>query len=1459
MFWGARGRWSVGTATAALLVAVAVVPGAGGAQQSASDSVVEAPAVQARETVQRRAAAPAESEPARPSDAFSHLTADEALETAQDEHGSLFPVGPTRLVDAAGEVDVQRWLSDSSARVDLEGDGSSRSVVVQSDLPLRVEAEGQLRAVDLEVVERDGGYEPRVGLVDSHIPTRADGAIAVSPRIALRLRGAQAAGGELVGQQVFYGNALEDSDLLATVVPGGVATHVALRSPSSPRTLVFDFEIPAGARIIEQLVDGETTGWLNVVHEEQVIAQVAPIAAWDAAQRPVPVDVELEGTALTVTVRPGADQPLPWVVDPIVEERMFAGDNQSDPNGSFSDTRGWRPENPQNNMAFTPNQAAPTQGGQCPRDWNPSTGQFTFVNGTLCVGAAGNVNHGASSAGQWTFRPPYGTRSIFDDLNGTRSTDAYVQRVAMRNAFVKILGNTTNPFLFSGLFAPKLGAYVGVNDSSQSGGGSWTANPFVLAGNTNTSFFRTYCLNTGCTAQLSPNLDGTFVVFGLGASGTGASGYATGQGAIIVQSDRTPPSVSPVPNYDTTRWWRTESLAIRVDGHDEGLGTFGARISGTDVNGQPFLLQTFQPCLANRVAPCNEDYSVSFPFSAANMPEGTRQIEARATDPTDQFGAVNVPVRVDRTFPAVDAPAGSLAAKNGRAVADGQYTLSTVARDGSDRSGVERVDFLLDGQPWRTVHGSCAGNQCAADLPAAQTIDTATLAAGLHRIEIVAADKAGNALPVAQGRRVDFVVDHAAPGIVSVTQGQDMSRWYGPKSLSAMPRALDDASGTAEFRFTREGAPESALIIGCDDRIVNACSRDETRTLSYSAGGMTDGPGRRVAARAIDAVGHVSAEFAWTINVDQAGPAITLSGGAWDRRNRPVADGDLTLRADARDSVGGQQRSGVRRIEVRIDGQVPAPAADYVVEQACVSSPTQPCDLGRDFVIHTGGLASGAHTISIVAFDNSDPSNSTTEQFQIFVDRDLPTATVLHDPPPFRWTDDGPRTATVTAHDDTSGVANMTLSLPALGGPSLDSFDVACTGAGAQPCPKDPPAHVFTYQTTQLPEGSSQPSLTVADAAGNRSSPPASWMVKLDRTPPTVAYSGSLTQLSGQTLAGGSASLRVDASDVRSGVKSIRILLDGVQHSRLDGVCTDEGCAQGLTLSDSFASQDMSAGQHTVRVETADQVGTPPERHVTVREFTINNVPVDPPVGDRPGSTLGFEHWQTYEDYATGAGSEASVNLTSGNLLWSHKLVDDPGRGLDTVGRLTYNSHEPGLFTGAGLATYNMVGQGFSLGLTGPTRFNQPLEFEGGLFQPAVGSIPGQTIVPPQRVFMTDGDGTRHRFESVGNYQGKNVYRSPTGVFLWFREYEGGANPIVYWAMTAPDGTTYSFDQDGYLTGVADRRFNILLYQYEQVPALEALSTAVRLGRPADRAGAAVTDPEVHQTTGQHRRLDGRA
>lgn len=208
---------------------------------------------------------------------FAGLSDARALRAATDAHPGLFAARPTRLLAPRPDERIERYLGDYGARLDVPGPADA---IVSSDLPLRVDVDGDKRPVDLVLVDRGDRLAPATPLVESSFPDALGDGLTVGDDISVRLVGGDpSAVAKQTGQQVFYANALPDADLLATPLPLGLETFVQLRSPDSPRELAFEFGLPAGARLEAQMDGVRPTGGVSIVRGDREIG-------WSGHRRP---------------------------------------------------------------------------------------------------------------------------------------------------------------------------------------------------------------------------------------------------------------------------------------------------------------------------------------------------------------------------------------------------------------------------------------------------------------------------------------------------------------------------------------------------------------------------------------------------------------------------------------------------------------------------------------------------------------------------------------------------------------------------------------------------------------------------------------------------------------------------------------------------------------------------------------------------------------------------------------------------------------------------------------------------------------------------------------------------------------------------------------------------------------------------------------------------------------------
>jgi RHS repeat-associated protein len=182
-------------------------------------------------------------------------------------------------------------------------------------------------------------------------------------------------------------------------------------------------------------------------------------------------------------------------------------------------------------------------------------------------------------------------------------------------------------------------------------------------------------------------------------------------------------------------------------------------------------------------------------------------------------------------------------------------------------------------------------------------------------------------------------------------------------------------------------------------------------------------------------------------------------------------------------------------------------------------------------------------------------------------------------------------------------------------------------------------------------------------------------------------------------------------------------------------------------------------------------------------------------VEDATSNSLGLEKFYAYTGKNTGAGSTVMNNLASGNSVWSYNAFTNPGRGLTTFARFSYNS----------LDTSDTVsGAGWSAQLAGPIRLGAALDFH-----------PNPN---PTEIRLPDGDGTTHVFRK----QADGTWKAPAGVHYRLTMKAGldctpAKDPVPdAWTLLRPDGTRFLFGCDGYLTSIVDKNGNTQTYTYEE-------------------------------------------
>lgn len=273
------------------------------------------------ETASEESATP--SEVADSEDAYSDESAPEARGLLLQEFAGLidtFDQQPGRAFDGAH---VEKFLSDSVARIDPPGsEGPSLAI---SSTPLRDHTEeGATKAVDLDVQREEGHFEARNPLVDVSLPADAASPLRLdAANVGVRLASdgaAQAPGVPLQGDKVFYHEAAPDTDLVLAPVTRGVEIMTQVRSADSPERLPFRVDLPAGAELHDRGERG-----LEVAIGDQVLTVIGSLVAVDAQGNPIETGFEQTGpNSFDLTVEHQSEDALyPILVDPLVEDWYY--------------------------------------------------------------------------------------------------------------------------------------------------------------------------------------------------------------------------------------------------------------------------------------------------------------------------------------------------------------------------------------------------------------------------------------------------------------------------------------------------------------------------------------------------------------------------------------------------------------------------------------------------------------------------------------------------------------------------------------------------------------------------------------------------------------------------------------------------------------------------------------------------------------------------------------------------------------------------------------------------------------------------------------------------------------------------------------------------------------------------------------------------------------------------------
>lgn len=200
-----------------------------------------------------------------------------------------------------------------------------------------------------------------------------------------------------------------------------------------------------------------------------------------------------------------------------------------------------------------------------------------------------------------------------------------------------------------------------------------------------------------------------------------------------------------------------------------------------------------------------------------------------------------------------------------------------------------------------------------------------------------------------------------------------------------------------------------------------------------------------------------------------------------------------------------------------------------------------------------------------------------------------------------QWMDKTPVRLNVSAADPGLGVKSFTATATTASGSSQTwTTSSSCSGLRANPCPAswnlfaaNQPS--LNYDPSVLPEGVDTLSVTAYDATQKLSKTTNGMTIRVDHGPPSVSFSGSLTEQAKLGTTRPSYKVHLSATDgsatqYRSGAIGFVVKVDGAQIDKYwPGDCQGVSCAVWADYT--LESAKLAVGHHTMTVEASDEVG----------------------------------------------------------------------------------------------------------------------------------------------------------------------------------------------------------------------------------------------------------------------------
>jgi hypothetical protein len=508
------------------------------------------------------------------------------------------------------------------------------------------------------------------------------------------------------------------------------------------------------------------------------------------------------------------------------------------------------------------------------------------------------------------------------------------------------------------------------------------------------------------------------------------------------------------------------------------------------------------------------------------------------------------------------------------------------------------------------------------------------------------------------------ISDKDSPAIGSIVSP---TTWVNQTAAPVAYSAADPGLGVYQLRVEQPNQAFGMTIfttpVGCDGSARNPCPRTVTGppgALTYEPKSMPEGE-QWLKLVAIDPITHQSPVSEFRVKVDHTAPGLTLSGTMTEQGTLGTQKAQYTVKAAATDGTTEQPRSGVAKIEIKVDGK--AVSLDSTWSPGCA---TKNCALTREWTLNADQYTAGQHKVEVTATDAVGLATTKTLTIETHPDLAAPSvalsgsmteqATLGTTRPSYllkvNATDPG------SAEERKSGVASTVVKVD---GKAVDSYNPGCVAGGCTI------TREWTLQSLGYAVGAHVVQVTATDAAGKATTNSQTINIARDTTAPQIsATTFFYTAPEGWVEQKLAYSYNATASDANGyGTTSLVLKIDGTVIKSVSQSCPLGSCSQSFGSS-SIDMHPYIGGAHSAELAATDDAG-----NVARQKWTLNVDPAGQVSSGEAISTVEAMEGTTEEEVLASepiAGEELPVELSEEEL--EPKIVQE-GEDLQTIGAPT--------------------------------------------------------------------------------------------------------------------------------------------------------------------------------------------